>query len=466
MPESNFMGQNGFQWFIGVCEDRDDPLKMGRIRVRCLGIHTDDLSLLPTDSLPWAYVMAPTTTSSMQGLGETPHFIVQGSQVIGFFKDGEDKQQPIIMGTLPGYNTEDPDISKGFSDPDGVYPSVLGIDDVNSLGRGSLAESHPSVQLRRNLRQTSIPIAGKPHLEQVSQTLTEPEARTSYDERDAKSNAPTLYPFNHVHETESGHVHEIDDTVGGERIHKQHRIGTFEEWHPDGARVLHTVHDNYEIIAGDSNIFIHKRENDAGESEAGNLTITVEGDCKQLIKGDYVLEVEGNYTQKIHKNSQIRVGAQKEGGGNLEEEIRGNHSLNIYNAYYGAVGTATEGPKDYQQTIGGSESRDIVGSVDIYTDANYTLFSMIDAKITSSVNMTLTTVSGIMSFKTGDKLNMKSGKAMHIKTEADGLTIDSVGLVTENFSAAQDTNVTGKIDINATDDITIDSGEANIELNP
>ena len=91
---------------------------------------------------------------------------------------------------------------------------------------------------------------------------------------------------------------------------------------------------------------------------------------------------------------------------------------------------------------------------------------MIDAKITSYVNLTLTTVSGIMSFKTGDKLNMKSAKAMHIKTEADGLTIDSAGLVTENFSAAQDTNVTGTIDINSTADITIDSGDANIELNP
>ena len=459
------MGQNGFHWFIGVCEDRDDPLKMGRIKVRCLGIHTDDLDKLPTEDLPWSYVMAPTTSSSMQGLGETPHFIVQGAWVVGFFKDGDESQQPIIMGTLPGYNTQPSDPTKGFNDPDGIYPSVVGMDDISTLGRGAMAESHPSMELRRRIKQSSIPVASKPHLPNTSQTLAEPEVRTTYNERDAKSNAPTLYPFNHVHETESGHVHEIDDTVGGERIHRQHKIGTFEEWHPDGGRVLHTVHDNYEIISGDSNIFIHKRENDAGVGEAGNLTITVEGDCRQLIKGDYVLEVEGNYTEKIHKNHQVKVGA-GESGGNREEEIRGNHSININNAYYGAVGSATEGPKDYQQTIGGSESRDIVGSVDIYTDGNYTLFSMIDTKITTMTNMTFTTVSGIMSSKSGDKLNMKSAKAMHVQTEADGLTIDSVGLVAENFSAAQDTNVTGKIDINATDDITIDSGAGDIQLNP
>ena len=61
---------------------------------------------------------------------------------------------------------------------------------------------------------------------------------------------------------------------------------------------------------------------------------------------------------------------------------------------------------------------------------------------------------------------MKSAKAMDIKTEADGLNIYSEGLVTEDFKASLDTNVTGTIDIDATDDITIDSGDANIELNP
>ena len=136
------MGQNGFHWFIGVCEDRDDPLKMGRIKVRCLGIHTDDLDKLPTEDLPWSYVMAPTTSSSMQGLGETPHFIVQGAWVVGFFKDGDESQQPIIMGTLPGYNTQPPDPTKGFNDPDGNYPDKATIkeQDTNRLARNEKIE--------------------------------------------------------------------------------------------------------------------------------------------------------------------------------------------------------------------------------------------------------------------------------------------------------------------------------------
>ena len=65
----NFTGRDGFIWFTGVVEDRDDPEKLGRVRVRCVGYHTNDTNKIPTADLPWAWVMMPTTTSSMGGLG-------------------------------------------------------------------------------------------------------------------------------------------------------------------------------------------------------------------------------------------------------------------------------------------------------------------------------------------------------------------------------------------------------------
>ena len=37
-----FMGLEGFVWFIGGGEDRQDPSKLGRVKVRCLGFHTED----------------------------------------------------------------------------------------------------------------------------------------------------------------------------------------------------------------------------------------------------------------------------------------------------------------------------------------------------------------------------------------------------------------------------------------
>ena len=69
----NFMGMDGFIWFTGVVEDRNDPSKLGRVRVRCVGHHTDDKSKIPTADLPWAHVMHPVTDPSMNGMGGTHH---------------------------------------------------------------------------------------------------------------------------------------------------------------------------------------------------------------------------------------------------------------------------------------------------------------------------------------------------------------------------------------------------------
>ena len=50
----NFIGKDGFNWWVGVVENRIDPLQMGHCQVRIFGYHTEDKSLIPTDALPWA----------------------------------------------------------------------------------------------------------------------------------------------------------------------------------------------------------------------------------------------------------------------------------------------------------------------------------------------------------------------------------------------------------------------------
>ena len=37
---AEFMGKDGFVWWQGVGEDRNDPLYLGRCRIRILGWHT------------------------------------------------------------------------------------------------------------------------------------------------------------------------------------------------------------------------------------------------------------------------------------------------------------------------------------------------------------------------------------------------------------------------------------------
>ena len=41
---NDFMGQSGFVWWQGRVEDVDDPLQLGRCRVRILGFHSDKIT--------------------------------------------------------------------------------------------------------------------------------------------------------------------------------------------------------------------------------------------------------------------------------------------------------------------------------------------------------------------------------------------------------------------------------------
>ena len=50
---NNFAGLNGFVWWIGVVENRMDPLQVGRCQVRIFGWHSPDTKLVPSADLPW-----------------------------------------------------------------------------------------------------------------------------------------------------------------------------------------------------------------------------------------------------------------------------------------------------------------------------------------------------------------------------------------------------------------------------
>jgi Gp5 N-terminal OB domain len=92
----NFIGKDGFVWWVGVIENRADPLGLGRCKVRIFGWHTDNISELPTDDLPWATPMLPINNSKSFS---TPRL---GDWVVGFFLDVASAQSPVMMGVLPG----------------------------------------------------------------------------------------------------------------------------------------------------------------------------------------------------------------------------------------------------------------------------------------------------------------------------------------------------------------------------
>ena len=88
-------------FYTGCVENRQDPLFLGRVQVRVVGINTDDKTILDTGDLPWAHVMMPSNSASMNGLGWSPTGIVQGTWVIVVYLD-EYNQQPLVLGTIGG----------------------------------------------------------------------------------------------------------------------------------------------------------------------------------------------------------------------------------------------------------------------------------------------------------------------------------------------------------------------------
>ena len=139
------------------------------------------------------------------------------------------------------------------------------------------------IQERKDNKVTGVPTA--------TSTWNEPE--TKYG---------SVYPYNNVMETESGHIVEYDDTPGKERIHIAHRNGSFTEWYPDGDRVEKITKDKYSIVMKDDNVYI-----------MGDCNITVQGNAEIYVKKDANVKVDGNVDVEV--------------GGNYNEYVKGTYSV-------------------------------------------------------------------------------------------------------------------------------------------
>ena len=290
---SYHMGLDGFIWFIGVVENRNDPSKMGRVQVRCVSFHTENKVDLPTEDLPWATTMLPTTASANSGLGYNP-FLAEGTWVLGFFLDAKTKQQPIILGTLPGKPSSLADATKGFNDPNGKYPLVVNEPDIDKLARGENTIDKTTNQTK------DVSIAN---------------SSTTWNEPDSAYKA--TYPYNRVFKTEAGHVKEYDDTEGEERIHEYHKAGTYYEIDKDGNKSTRIVKDNYEIIAGDNYVNVK-----------GDVNLTIDSNCNTYVKGNWNIQVDGNVIENIK--------------GSYDQNVTGNatmdaKTINLNNGTKGAA---------------------------------------------------------------------------------------------------------------------------------
>ena len=108
--KTNFSGRDGFSWWIGRVADprywKLQNLASGaegssdhRVKVRIIGYHPWGDELHEKD-LPWAQVMMDPVTGSGQGAMGDALSLVGGETAVGFFLDGDEAQQPVIIGLL------------------------------------------------------------------------------------------------------------------------------------------------------------------------------------------------------------------------------------------------------------------------------------------------------------------------------------------------------------------------------
>ena len=353
-------GEKLYGFHRGVVEDRVDPLKSGRVRIRIHGLHTakkskSDIEGIPTDELPWAEPALPSTHGSVSGFGEwgVP---LQGSQVLVFFENGN-ISRPIYFASMPGipeaqeqYSNNNRETSKndGFRDPDGEYPTKhrLGEPDFHRLARGESSET--LVTTVNQQRALGVPTA-------LGGSWNEPES--AYNAQ---------YPHNHVITTEGGITIELDSTPGSTRINIYHPSNSFISIDNDGNMVVKNNAEKYEIVGEGKNIYIKQQRNE-----------TVDGDAKKRVIGNEDIEVGGDKGIKIDGDKEETIdGDQTESvGGAKDITIGGNESKDISGAK--------------ADTIGGNESKDISGNKTDTLGGNLTITVTGNINITASGNISI-----------------------------------------------------------------------------
>ena len=148
---------------------------------------------------------------------------------------------------------------------------------------------------------------------------------------DVSTSLPSDPVKNNTNESESGHVIEIDDTAGGERILIRHRTGAGVEMREDGTIVINTTANRITVVQGDDNVQIE-----------GNANVQYNGNLNVEVTGDYNLDVAGNFNVFV--------------GGDLKEGVDGSHRSTVRGAgsstVLGARSETTKGSKVVTQ-LGG-----------------------------------------------------------------------------------------------------------------
>jgi len=290
-----------FRIYDAMVEEDNDPMKLGRVRIRVLGVHSekknqDDYEGIPTDDLPWAHLSLPIVGAGPTGIGSIKP-PTKGTWVNVLPKDSN-LQRWLVIGAISGFPQEEAKPNLGFNDPSGKYPIYDRIEeqDTNRLARNeNIDKTIIETKIRelvKGVRVAGLIMTGP----SISAMDTPTDTKTTYDE--PQEPYSTEYPHNRVFESDplewrSGHIFEIDDTPGAERIHIWHKAGTSKSIHWEGQQVEKIVGDNYIVnLQSDFNFINYDR------------ITTIKGDDRVLVRSSKQEEVYG-YKRSYVKGNDI-----------------------------------------------------------------------------------------------------------------------------------------------------------------
>jgi len=169
-------------------------------------------------------------------------------------------------------------VKQGFQDPNAKFPLPEYADrsEVNKLSTGDVDNTIVDKKNANRVLGAQLPNGEK------------------WDQPVSSYNAK--YPYNKVTETESGHIMEIDDTPGAERLHTAHKSGTSVEMDPVGNRIQIIKGSDYTII--DANGYI---------SIQGKANVSINGSCNVFIGSDANIEVNGNTKINCHNDIELNA---------------------------------------------------------------------------------------------------------------------------------------------------------------
>lgn len=427
-----FMGLDGFNWFTGVVEDRKDPEKRGRVRVRIWALHSKEKQVndktgqgIPTEDLPWAMPIRPITSAAMDGIGNTPLGLVEGTWVVGFARDGDVYNDLFILGSIGGKPEDAPKDNNGkdgFVDPrtaGEISDSPRYINKVENRDPGYPGMDIPQGRYPQEKWLNEVDVNRLARAEKLDETLIKPKRE------DLEKNIPTAfmslwdelpipynakYPYNHVFETESGHVMEFDDTKDAERFHLWHKSKSYLEIHNDGKMQVKTQKDFFTIARGNIHSYAEEDMSLTSKKDFGIMSKT--GNVKILSAlGDVDVEAFGEINMLAKGQNSFHMTA--EGGPMTMTASKSAMTLSSLTPMSMTSLTAGVSVNAPSGSISSTALQDIntkslSGSVGISSlGGNISLSSAVGAiSATASTGMNLTSALGAISANAGLGMNL------------------------------------------------------------